>query len=116
MQNQETKSKPEDVEEPREEGLDATPCCASSADDYCHPQEWQEALDALYIQYATEPTPAQRIKILEAALGFNAPGVSYCISSTADWRIPKEDVELRNMRCLELDYLERVGLHKPTLC
>lgn len=114
MPNEQTQSKPQDVVEPREEGLDETTCCASSAEEYRHPKEWQAALDALYVQYATEPTTTQRIKILEAALGLNAPGVSYCISSTADWRIPKEDVDLRNMRCLELDYLESVGLHKPT--
>lgn len=115
MQNQTSLPKPADAEQHSGKGLDETTCCASSGDDYRHPQEWQDALDVLYIQYATDPTPAQRIKILEAALGLNAPGVSYCISSTADWRIPKEDVELRNVRCLELDYLERAGLHKPTL-
>ena len=94
--------------------LPARDCSAS--EEYRHPQAWQDALDALYVQYATEPTPAQRIKILESALGLNAPGVSYCIESTADWRIPKEEIELRNMRCLELDYLEQIGLHKPQYC
>ena len=34
MPNQETKSKLEAVEEPREEGLDETTCCASSVCDY----------------------------------------------------------------------------------
>jgi hypothetical protein len=116
MNNPDTTPKPNTAEQPSPEGLDETTCCASSAEEYRHPQEWQYALDSLYVQYAAEPTPAQRIKILEAALGFNSPGVSYCIESTADWRIPKEDVELRNMRCLELDYLEQIGLHKPTFC
>jgi hypothetical protein len=78
-----------------------------------YPQEWQDALDALYTQYSNAPTPVQSIKILEHALGLDTNGVSYSISSTSDWRIPQEEIDLRNMYYLELDYLELIGLYKP---
>lgn len=74
-------------------------------------KEWQEALNTLYAQYSTNPTVSQKIRILEAALKLNANDV-YFIKSTADWRLPKEEIKLRNMRYLELCYLEKIGLYK----
>jgi hypothetical protein len=93
---------------------DETPPGVVEEEAYKQPENWQSALDSLYIKYATDPTPKQRIKILEAALGLT--NAAYSIESTSDWRTPVEEIEFRNMRVLELDYLELIGLHSPHYC
>jgi hypothetical protein len=77
------------------------------------PKEWQDVLDALYAKFASNPTQAQRIKILEVALGWTDG--QYYIGSTSDWRDDPELVEWRKMKIMELDYLESLGLYKPWL-
>jgi hypothetical protein len=95
---------------PKEPQQADCPSATCSAWEETLPQEWQDALNALYGKYATNPTNAQKVNILIREVG--DCGVSY----SGMWKDTPEDHERMKMHVMEMEYLEKIGLHKPDLC
>lgn len=71
-----------------------------------HPQEFVDAINALYAKYGTDQTVKQKINILIEQVG------DCCVHCTPMYKT-EEEHDLLKMALMEMDYLEKIGVYKP---